>query len=253
VEWLHTATLVHDDVLDEADIRRGQPTVRQRWGNRLAVWMGDYAYFHTVHTLTHECSTALADALLHACERMALGEVLQSVERHAGGLRSEAVYLRIAEYKTGTLLAATCQAGGLLAGASEPICRSLYDYGLALGLGFQLKDDAMDYLAAPRSRKPPGQGLLQGVVTLPLLHLLSKCDRAECREIEAMLRSTIRHQTMFEGVQALLKGYGSLDYTLACVHEYGTLAKERLELITESPYRHAMAGIVDRLLTVGHV
>ena len=244
-EWIHAATLLHDDVLDEADLRRDQPTVRRTWGNRLSVYMGDYAYFYSVTGLLRMANAALASCLLQACEHMVLGELMQLEQ---GNKPSESGYLRIIEYKTGALMAATCQAGGILADAAKADCQALYRFGLALGIAFQLLDDAQDYVSSAEFGKRPGQDLRHGVVTLPLLHLLRHCTEHERKELHDFLLTKARPEEAFDSISRLLVHYGSITHTFALVHRYRDVAKSHLEGLKDSIYKDGLLAFADAVL-----
>lgn len=246
IEWIHAATLLHDDVLDEADLRRETPTVRRRWGNRVSVSMGDYAYFHAVTGLIRLSNSALAPCLLHACQSMALGELMQ-LEQGADP-KSESIYLRIVEHKTGALMAATCKAGGIVAEASESACLALFRFGLALGVAFQLMDDALDYVAPPGFGKQQGHDLRQGLVTLPLLHLQGHCGDSEREQLNDFLLTRARPDETFEWVTALLARSGSIEYTIALAHYYRDVAKQHLAHFKGSIYKEALLALADLLL-----
>jgi octaprenyl-diphosphate synthase len=246
IEWIHAATLLHDDVLDEADVRRERPTVRKKWGNRLSVFMGDYAYFHAVSDLIRMQNSALAPCLLQACNRMVLGELMQLEQ--GTNPKSESAYLRIVEHKTGALMAATCQAGGLLAGAAEPDSLALFRFGLALGVAFQLMDDALDYVAPPGFGKQQGQDLRQGLVTLPLLHLQYHSGDSERGRLQDVLLTRAFPNETFEWVKTLLARHGSIEYTFALAHHYRDMAKQHLAQFKGSIYKEALLAFTDMLL-----
>ena len=244
IEWIHAATLLHDDVLDEADLRRQKPTVRMTWGNRLSVSMGDFAYFNAVTSLTRMANPELSACVLNACHRMVVGELTQL--RHCGNIMRESTYLRIIRDKTGALIGATCQAGGILARAQKGECQALSRFGLAFGIGYQLLDDALDYVAPSGYGKRKGQDFQQGFVTLPLLHLLKHCAEPE-REylLTVLLAKTTVSEEALESVAQLLNHYGSIEYTLALVDRYCDLAKRQLAALPESIYKTALLNFVD--------
>jgi octaprenyl-diphosphate synthase len=244
-EWIHAATLLHDDVLDEADLRRDQPTVRRMWGNRLSVSMGNYAYFYSATALIRMANTGLASCLLQACEHMALGELMQLEQ---GNKPSEYGYLRIIEYKTGALMAATCQAGGILADATKADCQALYRFGLAVGIAFQLLDDAQDYVTSAECGKRPGQDLRQGVVTLPLLHLLRHCTESERKALHDFLLTRACPEEAFDSISRLLLHYGSIKHTFALAHRYRDIAKIHLKGLKESIYKDGLLTFADSVL-----
>lgn len=245
-EWIHAATLLHDDVLDQADMRRDRPTVRRKWGNRLSVYMGDYAYFHAITGLTRMANSALASCLLRACEQMALGELMQ-LEQGSNPL-TESAYLQIVEHKTGALMSATCQAGGIVADADKADCLALSHFGFALGIAFQLQDDAQDYVTPAEYGKRPGQDLRNGLLTLPLLHLLRHCTESERKELQSFLQTRARPDEVLATISPLLMQYGSITYTLAMVHRYHNVAKDHLEGFRKSIYKDALLAFADLLL-----
>lgn len=244
IEWIHAATLLHDDVLDEADLRRQKPTVRAKWGNRVSVAMGDYVYFNAVTSLTRMANPELTACLLNACHRMAYGELAQL--QQCGSIMRESTYLRIITDKTGALIGATCQAGGILARAQKDECQALRRFGLTLGIGYQLLDDALDYVAPRGYGKRRGQDFHHGLVTMPLLHLLRHCTMNEREDLQTIwLTKTEGSEEALESVARLLKHYGSIEYTFALVDRYCDMAKRHLVALTDSIYKAALLKLAD--------
>lgn len=244
IEWIHAATLLHDDVLDEADLRRQKPTVRAKWGNRASVTMGDYAYFNAVQSLTRMANPELTACVLNACHRMAFGELTQF--QQCGHMMRESTYLRIIRDKTGALIGATCQAGGILARAQKDECQALRRFGLALGMGYQLLDDALDYVAPRDYGKRKGQDFHRGLVTMPLLHLLRNCSEEESEQLQTTwLAKTVGSEDALGSVGRLLKHYGSIEYTFALVDRYCDVAKRHLVGLTDSVYKDALLRLAD--------
>ena len=171
IEFIHTATLLHDDVLDEADLRRGQKTARRIWGNQASILVGDYLYSRAMYQIAAFHNHGFNEVLADACSKMTEGEVLQLCANNRPDI-TEAEYIQIVEYKTATLVAASCKIGAMVGGASPAEQAALYRFGLNLGMAFQLADDRLDYMAeGERFGKSLGQDLRQGMMTLPLLHL----------------------------------------------------------------------------------
>lgn len=250
IEWIHAATLLHDDVLDDAELRRGHRTARSIWGNRLSVFMGDYAYFQSVAALIR-LPHALAQCLLDACHTLVLGELLQW--RHAATARtSEAEYLHVLEYKTGALIAATCKAGGILAQASDEECAALWTFGLHLGIAFQLTDDALDYLSPPAFGKVAGRDFQQGLFTLPLGHLLRTCPAHDREWVTQCLTTGRCGQEVFASVQALVIRYGSVEYTLSVARDFVESAKRHLTDVRPSCHKEALFALADLAVTRDH-
>ncbi|MDX2219228.1 MAG: polyprenyl synthetase family protein, partial [Burkholderiales bacterium] len=170
VEFIHTATLLHDDVVDEADIRRGRRTARKVWGNQISILVGDYLYSKAMAQIVEFRSHGMNEVLAEACTKMAEGEVLQ-LYYNGNPSMPESDYIKIVEHKTAGLIAAACRMGAILADASEEKQSALFRFGQYLGIAFQVADDTLDYNAdGERLGKTLGQDLRQGKATLPLLH-----------------------------------------------------------------------------------
>src|SRR5678816_244686 len=173
MEFLHTATLVHDDIIDKADTRRKRPTVNALYGNETAVLMGDWLYMSAFETSLAERSLPILDILTSVTRKMTEGEILQlSLLGHADV--SEAHYLDVLKRKTAYLFSASCEIGAILGGATEQQQTALRDYGLNLGTAFQLTDDLLDFTSSDAALgKAAGADLLGGKITLPLIYLIS--------------------------------------------------------------------------------
>lgn len=220
IEFIHTATLLHDDVLDEADIRRGQKTARRIWGNQASILVGDYLYSQAMALIATFHNHGINEVLADACRKMAEGEVLQLCANSQPDL-TEASYLKIVEYKTATLVAASCKVGGIIGGATLEEQAALYRFGLHLGMAFQLADDRLDYAAdGTRLGKSLGQDIRQGMITLPLLHLLQTCTSSERAWLtEKVLTHSVDDQSL-QTILALMNSRGSLAYSSARAREY---------------------------------
>src|SRR5690242_9866084 len=187
MEFLHTATLVHDDIIDKADTRRNRPTVNALHGNETAVLMGDWLYMSAFETSLAERSLPILDILTSVTRKMTEGEILQlTLLGHAEV--SEAQYFDVLKRKTAYLFSASCEIGAILGGASEKQQIALRDYGLNLGTAFQLIDDLLDFTSSEDTLgKASGADLLGGKVTLPLIFLLQRCPelRADIQTVIA--------------------------------------------------------------------
>jgi len=241
VEFIHTATLLHDDVLDEADLRRGQPTARKIWGNQASILVGDYLYSQAMALIASFHNHGINEVLADACRKMAEGEVLQLCANSQPDL-TEAAYLKIVEYKTATLVAASCKVGGIIGGASLEEQAALYRFGLHLGMAFQLADDRLDY-AADRSRlgKSLGQDIRQGMITLPLLHLLQTCSPSECTWLQEKITTHSVDDQDLQTILTLMKKSGSLTYSTVRAKEYIEAAALDLEGFLDSTAKRSLA------------
>ena len=194
VEFIHTATLLHDDVVDDAEIRRGRRTARKIWGNQVSILVGDYLYSKAMCQVVEFRSQGINEVLAESCKKMAEGEVLQ-LYYNGNPAMPEADYIKIVEHKTAGLIAASCRMGAVLAEASEAQQDCLFRFGQYLGIAFQVVDDTLDYTANGTSLgKTLGQDLRQGKATLPLLHLLNHCSEAD----RQMIKDRMETRTLTE-------------------------------------------------------
>src|SRR2546422_6130657 len=179
MKYITPATLLHDDVVDHAEFRRGRRTAGGLWGNQVAILVGDYLYSKAICHIVGFRNQDVNECLSEACRKMAEGELMQLSHKDDASI-SEREYLKIVEYKTGSLIAAACRIGAVVADADPALRDALFQFGQAIGVAFQVADDTLDY-AAPRESlgKSQGNDLGEGNVTLPLLHLRRHCTDAE--------------------------------------------------------------------------
>jgi octaprenyl-diphosphate synthase len=189
VELLHTATLLHDDVVDLSPLRRGQPSANALWGNRRAVLGGDFLYARASSMIVEDGDLEILWIFANTIRSMAEGELLQ-LERSFDPSVTEAHYYAVIERKSAVLLSAACEAGAILGGVTRAERRRLAEFGRELGLAFQLRDDALDYEDREADLgKRPYDDLREGKVTLPLLLALKRCTAAEREAVAAVLKS----------------------------------------------------------------
>src|SRR5918992_1405068 len=187
MEFLHTATLVHDDIIDNAETRRNRPSVNSRFGNQTAVLMGDWLYMTAFETSLQERSLGVLDILTAVTRKMTEGELLQLTTLGRVDITEEQ-YFDILLRKTAYLFSACCEIGAILGGSDPPVREALRDYGLNLGAAFQLVDDLLDFTATEDILgKPAGVDLLEGKLTLPLIHLLGR-DESLRRPVQSVMR-----------------------------------------------------------------
>lgn len=249
IEFIHTATLLHDDVLDEADLRRGRKTARRLWGNQASILVGDYLYSYAMGEIAAFHNHALNQAMSEACRKMTEGEILQLGAKSNPTL-TEPEYLRIIEYKTGALIAAACKVGAVIGGASPEQQEALYRFGLHLGMAFQLVDDRLDYMAnGKRLGKTLGQDLKQGMITLPLLHLLQHCSETEKARVSQHLASREIDDAELNAIIALMHRYGSMAYAVCRAQEYIDAARLDLELFEDSLAKRSLGIVAHYMVT----
>jgi len=249
VEFIHTATLLHDDVVDDADIRRGKRTARKVWGNQISILVGDYLYSKAMCKVVEFRSQSINEVLAEACKKMAEGEVLQ-LYYNGNPAIPETDYIKIVEHKTAGLIAASCRMGAILADATESQQDALFRFGQYLGIAFQVADDTLDYTAnGDCLGKTLGQDLRQGKATLPLLHLLRNCSESDRQMIKDRMETrTITDEDLQRLIQ-LMGEYGSIAYTMDRAQSYIAAAKQELNTFEDSTAKRALSVAADYMVT----
>lgn len=242
MEFLHTATLVHDDIIDDADTRRNRPTVNALYGNDTAVLMGDWLYMSAFETSLAERSLPILDILTAVTRKMTEGELLQLTLLGRTDV-AEPQYLNMLQRKTAYLFSASCEIGAILGGGSENRCAALAEYGLNLGTAFQLIDDLLDFTASDEVLgKASGADLLAGKVTLPLIYLIDSDDSG--RElVETVIREgnydTVSRGDLLRAVESV----SGLERARARADEFAETARACLDDLPDSEYCEALRSI----------
>jgi len=242
MEFLHTATLVHDDIIDSADTRRNRPTVNALYGNETAVLMGDWLYMSAFETSLAERSLPILDILTRVTRKMTEGELLQLTTLGHTDV-SEQHYLDIIQRKTAFLFSACCEVGAILGGASETEQTTLANYGMNLGMAFQLTDDLLDFTSTDDALgKSAGVDLLGGKVTLPLIYLMATDASARAMVQTVMTEGAYQTVARRELLEAV-KGVGALDRARARGDEYAAAAQTALNDLPSSEFRDSLRSI----------
>ncbi|HEX6989549.1 MAG TPA: polyprenyl synthetase family protein [Bacillota bacterium] len=217
VEMIHMATLIHDDVIDGSDLRRGLPTVNAKWGSGVSVLLGDYLFARAFSILAETGDNTVVRIMADVVFQMSEGELEHSVDVFEAE-RGEAHYLEHIDKKTAVFIGECCRLGGLLGGADPRLADALYRYGRSLGMAFQIVDDILDFSgSAQELGKPPGTDLQSGVITLPVLYALRSEEGAELR---ALLQGRFADGPSLEQAVALVRASGALEesYRVALSH-----------------------------------
>ena len=241
IEFIHTATLLHDDVVDESDLRRGRKTANALWGNAPSVLVGDFLYSRSFQLMVELENTEIMRVLANTTNAIAEGEVLQLLHVRNPDT-DEAAYLQVIERKTAVLFAAATRLGGLLADVDPLHLQALHNYGLQLGFAFQIADDVLDYTADSEALgKNLGDDLAEGKATLPLIHALANTDAATRERMCAAVRSgDVDAMPMI--LQAI-RETGGLDYSAAKAREHARRAEAALRGLPDSPWLEALHGL----------
>ena len=243
MEMLHTATLVHDDIIDNADLRRSRASVNARFGNQTSVLMGDWLYMSAFETTVKERSLEIIDILTRLTRKMTEGELIQLTR--IGRLDiSESEYFDILRRKTAFLFSACCEVGAILGGAAKAEQDAIRDFGMDLGIAFQLSDDVLDLTAETESLgKAAGSDLLEGKLTLPLIYLLEKEPSLKLKlekimfdgEYSALSRDELKEMLLTHGILAAIK---------ARADDYAGRARKSLDVLPKSEYRSCLEDVL---------
>jgi octaprenyl-diphosphate synthase len=252
VEIIHAATLVHDDVIDEAEIRRGRPSTNAQWGNHTSVLAGDWLYMQAFQIAVRERNFRVLDILIGLTEMMVEGELLQ-LERIGHIDVSEADYMELVHRKTAGLFSACARLGSLVAGADSSSEDKLGDYAWNLGMAFQLVDDMLDFTAREQTLgKPVGGDLREGKITLPLIYALERATPDERRLIEIILEDRSYERVQFRQVRALVEKYKGFDRVQRRAQAFTDKARELIGEFPESPYQRALYAVTDLVTDRDH-
>jgi octaprenyl-diphosphate synthase len=245
VEMIHTATLVHDDVIDLARSRRGRPSTNVIWGNHMAVLAGDWLYMQAFQLAMRARNFHLLDVLISLTQMMVEGELLQ-LDRLRKIDISEADYMELVDRKTASLFSACARLGAIAAGADETHENQLADFAWNLGMAFQLVDDILDFTSTEKVLgKPSGNDLREGKVTLPLIYALEKTSAAERQTVEAILTDGSYENVPFMQVVKILEHHKSIQRAYERARGFTDKARALIGSFTESPAQRALRDIVD--------
>jgi len=249
-EYLHAATLLHDDVIDAASVRRGASTANTIWGNQAVILVGDFLLAKALSLAVTTNKLKILQVLSHATTMMAEGEILQLL--HTGNLKiTEAEYFEVIGRKTAILMSAACQIGAILGGASERHEEALTQMGLNLGITFQVVDDILDYTGdAKELGKEVCADLREGRVTLPLIHALAQASPRDRERLEGLARD-LAPESVAE-LRGFLDAHASLDHARAVAQNYTRQAQVNLEAFPASPEKAIFQAITEELLARTH-
>jgi octaprenyl-diphosphate synthase len=248
-EYVHAASLLHDDVLDNADLRRSKPSVRQVWGNSPAVLGGDFLYA-AASAIAVECNNLeLIELLSDVLKRMVEGQFLELEHTHDWNI-TQAEYMEIITAKTAALMGAACSSGAMVARADEKTMRHLGEFGLNLGIAFQLMDDLLDYTSSEEVfGKPVGKDLKEGKITLPLVYFVSELEKGEVERLAALFESKKANDQDYKDLLGRVRTHGAIERVRSDASGYVARAGELLGLFPDSQVKKDLIELGAYILT----
>lgn len=249
VEFIHSATLVHDDIIDESDTRRGRPAVHARWGNDVTVLLGDYLYIKSMAlALTHD-TLEIVRVLCDATLKMIEGEIYQ-LTKNGDAAITEDEHFDIIRRKTAFLFGASSQIGGMLGGVNKEQEEALQQYGFNLGIAFQVVDDLLDFTGDLKALgKPVAADLVEGKMTLPLIHLLQQPGHRAGDIVREIIANRAATDAQWNDVLSLLREHRSIDYASRRAVDFAEKAKKQLAVFPPSSERDALLALPDYVLS----
>lgn len=243
IEFVHTATLLHDDVIDSAEIRRGSVSANNIWGNAASVLVGDYLYSTAFKLMTSDGNLAIMKLVSQTTNTMSEGEIIQLVKCGKINL-TEKEYLSIIEKKTSLLISTACAVGGILGNAPDAQIEGLTRFGMRLGSAFQITDDTLDYVAKEEDfGKAVGKDLTEGKITLPLIWVLKQCSPKEKNLIKKVVQHKAEAADQLLEIVALIHKYDGVNYALAKARAYIDNAENLLHVFPDSDAKTALMTI----------
>ncbi len=245
VEFIHTATLLHDDVVDESNMRRGRKTANLLWDNKSSILVGDYLFSRSFQLMVETGSLRVLDILANASATIAEGEVLQLTAAQDTNTTEE-VYFQVIRGKTAALFAAATEVGGVIASAPENVVSALNTYGDALGISFQIVDDLLDYGGADQTLgKNIGDDFRERKLTLPVIKAIEKANKTERAFWDRTIANGDQHDGDLEHAMELLQNHGTLEETRDAAIFWGNRAKTSLDVLPQSQIRDLMRDLAD--------
>ena len=252
LEFIHTATLLHDDVVDDAKIRRGNSSANTIWGNQASILIGDLFFAQSFSLIAQTRNWRVLKVLTEATTKLAQGELLDLVKEGDFSC-DETEYLTTITYKTASLIKAACHVGAILGNADQRKERAMKNFGNNLGIAYQLMDDTLDYISTEEELgKTIGKDLTEGKITLPLIHTLQESSRKDREFIITTLKNEKLTKKSLDTLLSVIKKYQGLEYTAKKAKAYALKAKKELNGLSPSPAKEALIAIADYVLERRH-
>lgn len=251
VEFIHTASLLHDDVIDNAQTRRGRPSANNIWGNQASILVGDYLYARSFDLMTKYGNERVIQCLAQATTAMAEGEVFQLTKVGDVGITEED-YLKIITGKTAVLIAASCEIGAIIGGADDAAIKLFSRFGHAIGLAFQIVDDTLDYVAEEgKLGKSIGKDLDEGKITLPLIRALHSGEKMERERVREIIGKPARDESDFRWIKDFIMRHDGIGYALKRARDFAREGKESLASLSPSEALFVLHTLADYIVSRG--
>ena len=243
-EFFHTASLLHDDIVDESDERRGQPSINNSYGNKVAVLVGDYILANALINASKTGNTHLVEVVSKAAQELSSGEILQLSNVQNESFSTD-VYFDIIYGKTAALFSACSEGGAMSVNASKEDVDNLREIGCLIGMCFQIRDDIFDYYSDASIGKPTGNDMKEGKITLPVIYALNKTNDDAFKKIALRVKSGEVTQDEIDALVAFTKDNGGIDYAVKVMNDFADKAKEILSTYPDSDIKSSLVHYID--------
>ncbi len=251
-EYLHAASLLHDDVLDNASVRRGRSSANRVWGNPTAVLVGDFLFSRSSSMAVEKKHIEFLKVLADTATRMTEGQMLELINTHNWKI-TRGEYMGIITSKTAALISAACASGAIVARAEQAHIKSLRDFGLNMGIAFQIVDDLFDYTSTEeKTGKPTGNDLREGKITLPLIYTLSYLEKGERDRLEDLFKNGNASEKDYLRIIELVKDNGAINKCHKDAQDYVDLAQSHLSLFPDSPIKESLLKLNQFIVNRSH-
>ncbi len=244
IEMIHVATLIHDDVVDDAELRRGWPSINRVWKNKLSILVGDFMFSKALTNMVHLKDFDALEILSNTAERLSQGEINQ-IEKAIKKNMTEDNYYKMVSDKTASLFSASCQLGAMTVTKEKDQHSALSSFGENFGLVFQIKDDLLDITGNVEGLgKPAGFDLKKNILTLPLIHIFEKLDPAKGKEVKRKLNNHVRKSELKE-ISKLIEQYGGIQFAEKQIDRLSAEARDKLDIFPDSEHKTSLLKALD--------
>ena len=245
MELLHVATLIHDDIVDDAKMRRGKPSIKQVWKNKISVLMGDFILSKALINMVNLKNFDALDLISQTAEKLSAGEIMQ-IEKSLTRNMPKEVYYDMINQKTASLIAASCELGAITTTNDKSDRKSTFEYGNNLGMAFQIKDDLFDFLGSENETgKDSGGDVKKNMITLPLIFCLENSTRSEKKKLKALVRSKKKSNSNLREINDLISELGGFDYSKNKLQEFSDKAVAAIDGYDDSEIKNSLIKLVE--------